>query len=163
MLRRIEFAREHLKLVESFDCGDEYYSAWIRDPFQGALFSISKHGNSVWLYVVEECVVGYGSLGLNKWRFPPPDGPKQTVGYIPMLAVASAFQGMPLQGDRYSTQIILDLKEEAKRRSYGKLCLMVHEENTAALRCYTDCGFEDTGWKHNTSHGDYLKMIADLK
>lgn len=153
-----EFSPEHLRsrCVQGFECGDtlwaQHAAKWIKSapPFEGALKSIRDRGNVVWLYfalanaIDEKHLVGFSSLGVIRWPIPPPDGPKRDVGFIPMLAVASAFQGKPngADGKHYSHFIMEDVIRKARARKYRELCLFAHEDNVRAIKLYEEFGFE---------------------
>jgi len=101
----------------------------------------------VWLYYVavaelgEEFLVGFSSLGPTHWSIR--NEPSRKMGFIPMLAVASAFQGKPRDSgeDRFSHRILKDVMAKARQRGYQELCLLVNDENTPAKRLYTRFGF----------------------
>src|SRR5664279_1072742 len=95
----VEFNQALLTELAGFDCGAEPWaqaaSAWISNPleFDGALKSIRDHGSTVWLFYLEDALVGFGSLG--PWRYRTNDGKLETIGYIPQIAVGVSFQGEP--------------------------------------------------------------------
>ncbi len=109
------------------------------------------HGTKVWLYFVEwdgeEFLVGFSSLGPTKWRFPPPDGPQRRVGFVPMLAVATAFQGKSFdeRNRRYSHFIMDHIIAAARAEQYPDLCLFVHPENRKAIHFYETYRFAFIG------------------
>ncbi len=146
-LTRIAFTRDELRRVEFFECGDDRWckaaSAWISNapPFSGALVSIEKFGNAVWLYLLNELVVGFGSLGTTRWNWPLPDGPVTTIGYIPMMAVHKDFHGQPENGKTFAQQILTDLITESVALGHIALGLQVDTENVAARKLYDRCGF----------------------
>ncbi len=156
-LRIAEFSAADLPRVQNFECGSEdwavFAAEWIKDapPFSGALQSMQRYKNKVWLYSVEalgeEYLVGFSSLGTTKWAIPPPDGPKRKVGLVPMIAVASNFQGKPEGNDdkRYAHQIMEDVIEKSRQRGFRELCLFVHEKNVRAIKLYERYGFQVIG------------------
>ena len=163
MLTPLTFNQSLLKRVQSFDCGDSYYSQWIADVHQGALRNMEEYKNTVWIYESGDDVVGYGSLGQIRWPFPPPNGPKEQVSYIPMLAVASAFQGQSDGNGRYADQIVEHLISEARSSAFTRLCLMALDTNVGALRLYKRNGFVDPQWSpHQTSIGNFRRLVMTL-
>ena len=153
----VEFSAEYLPRVQHFECGSsasaELAAEWIQQepPDKGALYSMQEYGNTVWLYFTSggKELVGFSSLGITRWPIPPPDGAKREVGFLPMLAVASQFQGKSCgrgrRRRRYSDLILGDTISKARQRGLGELCLFVHEENMRARRLYARHGFEAIG------------------
>lgn len=152
-LKVLEFSAECLPRVQHFECGSsipaEYAAAWIKaaPSCKGALHSIREHGNSVWLYYARQDLVGFSSLGTTRWRIPPPDGPRREAGFLPMLAVATQFQGKACgrQKLRYSDAILSDTIKRARERGFRELCLFVHADNARALRLYQRHEFQAIG------------------
>lgn len=150
----VEFSEERLPLVQGFECGPHDWALlaadWIQaaSSFPGALKSMKDHGNRVFLYfagaVDQEHLIGFSSLGTTRWRIPPPDGPKRQTGFLPMLAIASAFQGKSVEssGQRYSHAIMEHVVAEARQFGFRELCLFVHKDNDRAIRLYTRYGFQ---------------------
>ncbi len=149
-----EFSRDSLSLVQEFNCGSEewaeFAARWIKEapPFQGALKSMEKHGTRVWLYFAcvdehtEEILVGFSALGLTKWSIPGASDPKRTVGFLPMLAVAAAFQEkLAPEGKKYSHFIMEDVMSMACKSNMSELCLYVHPGNIRAINLYKRFGF----------------------
>ncbi len=169
--RVVEFSEERLPLVLGFECGPDDWALraakWIQTapPFPGALLSMKDRGNRVFLYfagaVDQEHLIGFSSLGTTRWRIPPPDGPKRKAGFLPMLAIASAFQGRSVEssGQRYSHAIMKHLVSEARQSGFRELCLFVHEDNARALRFYEGRGFQAMG--PNDSRG-LVRMLKFL-
>lgn len=153
------FSQALLPKVQNFECGTDLpallASQWIKSPlpFPGALKSMQVYGNSLWLYFLnvamleEQYLVGFGSLGVTRWAIDPPDGPKRDVGFLPMVAVASSFQGKPTtQGERRYSQLIMeDLIAKARERNFRELCLYVHKDNIRAIRLYNSFRFRQIG------------------
>lgn len=170
-LRVVDFSAELLANVQSFECGpdDWCYRAerWIKNapPFDGALKSMQERGNSVWLYFIdaigETFLVGFSSLGTIKWRIPSPDGTRREVGFIPMLAVASRFQGKPdKSAERHYVDDMMDhVVEESRKRGHRELCLYVHEDNTRAMRLYHKHGFVPLGTRDGNCNLKMLKLL----
>jgi ribosomal protein S18 acetylase RimI-like enzyme len=170
-LRVVEFSAQHLSKVQAFECGSAdwclFAERWIKNapPFPGALQSIQERGTTVWLYFIdavgEEFLVGFSSLGVTRWRIPPPDGPTREVGFIPMLGVALSFQGKPngATGERYSDQIMQHVIEQARERGYCEVCLSVHADNVRARRFYDRYGFETLGLKNGRGNLKMLKLL----
>lgn len=167
------FSQSLLSAVQGFECGADLSAAfaaqWIKSPlpFPGALKSMEEHGNSVWLYfldvvaIEERHLVGFGSLGVTRWAIDPPDGPRRDVGFIPMLAVASQFQGKPtIKGQRrYSHFIVEDLIGKARERGFRELCLFAHKENGRAIRLYGAYGFQPVGVPDVRGNLRMLKLL----
>ncbi len=117
------------------------------------LDSIAK-GTKVWLF--ENAggeIVGFGSVGRTRWRWPLPDGSYTSILLIPMLGLRTSFQGQPPDPDwRFARQIMSHLIHAAREMSQETavaagapinwLVLMVHRENRRAIHFYEKCGFE---------------------
>lgn len=169
----VEFSASHLSAVQSFDCGRELWaelaSDWIKQapPYRCALASMQKYGTSVWLYVMpdpyadEKHLVGFSSLGVTQWAGPLPGGEKRELGHIPMLAVASAFQGKPDHDDarRYSRQIMEHVIAQAIERRFHELCLKVHCNNERAIGLYRRFGFQPLGPRDGKGNIGMLKLL----
>jgi RimJ/RimL family protein N-acetyltransferase len=137
LLRFVAFTPDLLEAVRDFDYGDESYqrdlAAWMREEAVTAL----ERGTKVWLYVNQgDEVVGYGSLGLTRWKYPEPTSRRSELVIIPAVALRKIFWGKP--EDRYSSQIMRHLLEEAKAwpGQLPAMGLFVHPENHAAIRLY---------------------------
>jgi ribosomal protein S18 acetylase RimI-like enzyme len=168
-----DFAAQLLSRVQEFDCGEEPWAVmaanWIKQapPFDSALKSMAKHGNSVWLHFLDapgaprQHLVGFSSLGVTRWPIPPPDGPKREIGIIPMLAIASAFQGKRLgeTAVRYSDAIIQHVVDKARGRMYRELCLFVDASNGKAISLYNRFGFAVIGARDNRNLLRMLKLL----
>ncbi|MFC1759547.1 GNAT family N-acetyltransferase [Planctomycetota bacterium] len=156
---------EHLPLeiVQRFECGDDVWASlaaeWIKNapPFASAAKSITDHGTKVWLHKLDDCLVGFSSLGKNRWNVPPPEGPLQHIGYVPMVAVNAAFQGKS-DGNRKYSHIIIDHIIAEARQSYSKLGLLVNPENVTAMKLYETFGFINCGSYKNGQ----IAMMLDL-
>lgn len=156
-----------------FDCGQE---PWARAATEWLLGSdvwesIKKRGTRVWLYRTESnVVVGFGSLGVTRRRWPPPDGSYGNLLIIPMLGLDYRFHGQPPDpAKRFSSQIVGHLRYEAKRllaehqdpsrETTPLLVLYVHKDNLAAIRLYQKFGFTV---EVKASRNDLLLMIQKL-
>ncbi len=168
-LRFVQFTPDLLPEVAEFDCGDRPYqmelAAWIRHEAVRAL----GRGTRVWLYVNEAGeLVGYGSLGQTRWKYPDPDSPKAVLVIVPAVAVRRAFWGKPegAAEDRYSSQIMRHLIAEALSwpGSQPALGLFVHPDNQAAIKLYERFGFRR--FHHTYTDPDsgvtYLSMVRIL-
>ncbi len=157
-----------------FDCGDEPWAkaatAWITGSDVWA--SIKERKTRVWLYRnAVDAVVGFGSLGFTRRRWPPPDGGHCNFLFIPMLGMDRTFHGQPPDEQfRYSRQILSHLRYEAlqllsehqaeKRSTLPLLTLLVHKDNARAIRLYERYGFTV---ELDASRGDQLMMIQRLE
>ncbi|TWU02706.1 hypothetical protein [Stieleria varia] len=82
--------------------------------------SIEKHETRVWIYrhsEADDSIVGFASLSATGWlRWPPPNGKKSRLLYIPQLGLDHKYRGKPSSPEyRYSNQIIEHLIGQAKR------------------------------------------------
>jgi RimJ/RimL family protein N-acetyltransferase len=154
LLRYVPFAPELLADLGELDCGEEPYqkelAVWLQQDASAAL----ARGTKVWLYVNEATeVVGYGSLGQTRWKYPDPDSPKAALLVIPAVALRRPFWGKP-EGpaeDRFSSQIMRHLLTEALAwpGTLPALGLFVHPDNHAARKLYERFGFRPF---HHTYH-----------
>jgi GNAT superfamily N-acetyltransferase len=146
LLRFVTFTPELLDEVRDFEYGDEPYqkelAAWMVNDAQTAL----QRGTKVWLYVNQAGeIVGYGSLGVTRWKYPDAAARKIEVVIVPAVALRKAFWGKP-EGppeERYSSQIMRHLLDEALAWP-GRLPavgLFVHPDNQAAIKLYQRFGF----------------------
>jgi len=133
-----------------FSCGDAMWSRHVGEWILGSdVLDSMKKGTRVWLFeTVDGVVVGFGSLGITRRRWPPPSGDYTKVALIPMLGIAEQFHGQPPDPEwRYSKQIMGHLIGEAQELAIATggptwLVLHVHQENLRAIRFYQQCGFE---------------------
>ena len=138
-----------------FSCGQEPWSRHVGEWIRGSdVFDSIKRGTRVWVFeTADKEVVGFGSLGTSRWKWPPPDGSSVPIVLIPMLGVAERFHGQPPDPEwRYSRQIVGHLIAEAQALAFvgGEssspapqwLVLMVHRDNARAIQFYERCGFE---------------------
>ncbi len=154
-LYSVEFTEANQPRVAGFSCGDEAWSRsateWIR---ASDVLDSMKRGTKVWLFESAEGeVVGFGSVGRTRWRWPLPDGGYTPILLIPMLGLDTRFQGQPPDPDwRYARQIMshlihaaVEMSREAAVQSgtpVNWLALMVHRDNQRAIKLYKKCGFE---------------------
>lgn len=152
----VEFTEADQARLVGFSCGDEVWSRAVREWILGSdvLDSMKRWGTRVWLFETEDGnVVGFGSLGTTRWKWPPPDGPRTTLTIVPMLGVDQRFQGKPDDPEwRYSRQIMLHLIDEARRirkdwtgqpdQRPDWLILQVQRDNKRAIGFYEKFGFE---------------------
>lgn len=118
---------------------------WIK----GAPYGVFDHqaaGGEVWLYANDaQEIVGFGALGETTWRWPTNKDRPRRLSIIPALGVDRRFHGQPAgpPGERFSSQILLDLVYEATRHTERDpvLGLFVHPQNTRAIRFYERAGF----------------------
>jgi ribosomal protein S18 acetylase RimI-like enzyme len=167
-LRVESFSPSLLTDVEGFSCGNEPWqievAQWIQDTAGSdcALRSMEERGTEVWLYRTPEGeLVGYGSLGMTKWKWPAPNGPRETVSIIPYVGVQSKFHGEPKgasPNERYAYQIMGDLISKARRRGTKILGLFVDKKNARATAFYTRVGFQSLP----DDDGQYARMFLDL-
>lgn len=142
-------------------CGDEPWAQaateWINSS--EVLDSIDKHGTTVWVYRNSEdddAIVGFSSLAATGWqKWPPPDGKRSRLLYIPQLGLDKKFRRYPPDPEwRYASQIMEHLigqavllaqqikQEKPPSKHVDLLTLKVHRENTAARKVYERYGFE---------------------
>lgn len=153
-----ELRASDLAELIDFDCGDDPDKPWSRAATEWLLGSdvwesIEKRGTKVWLFRTElDVIVGFGSLGMTRRKWPPPDGKYSNLLIIPMLGIDRRFHGQPPDPDkRYSKQILSHLLHEARqlfqsnqnagRETLPLLTLYVHEDNYRAIRLYEKVGF----------------------
>ncbi|MGL6075247.1 MAG: GNAT family N-acetyltransferase [Fimbriiglobus sp.] len=138
-----------------FSCGDDLWSRHVSEWLLGSdVLDSQKRGTVVWLFeTAEKQVVGFGSLGISTWRWPPPDGERTKIALIPMFGLATQYHGQPPDPEwRYSKQIMGHMIAEAQKLSELSsgtdvggpewLVLTVHRDNARAIRFYEQCGFE---------------------
>ncbi len=154
-LYAVEFTEADQARLTGFSCGDESWSRHVSEWIRGSdvLDSIKRFGTRVWLFETAQGeVVGFGSVGKTKWKWPPPEGERTTILLIPMLGIDTRFQGQPPDRDwRYSRQLMAHLIAEGQRMARewsGEaaqkptwLVLMVHPDNARAITFYEQCGF----------------------
>ena len=168
-----EFTEDDRSELIHLNCGDEAWRRAATEWMIGAEMrdSIEKHGTRVWLYRNDQgVIVGFGSLGTTRRRWPPPDGGFSNLLIIPMLGIDHRFHGQPPDPQyRYSNQIISHLRfeaiqllkshQESDRSTLPLLSLYVHRENRRAIRLYQKFGFVAEG---AGARADLLLMIQKL-
>lgn len=156
-----------------FNCGDEPWAKAATEWIIGSDVweSMKERKTRVWLYRnAADVVVGFGSLGFTRRRWPPPDGGHCNFLFIPMLGIDRCFRGQPPEERfRYSHQILSHLRYEAgklltvhqteKRSTLPLLALLVHQNNARAIRLYEKFGFSI---EPGASRGDQLMMIQRI-
>jgi len=154
-LYAVEFTEADQARLAGFSCGDESWSRCAAEWIQGSdVLESMKKATKVWLFENAEAkIVGFGSVGPARWRWPLPDGEHCTLVLIPMLGVDKCFLGQPADPEwRYSRQIIshlistaMEISRAAVAKSASRinwLVLLVHQDNHRAIKFYENCGFE---------------------
>jgi ribosomal protein S18 acetylase RimI-like enzyme len=154
-LYAVQFTEADQVRLVGFSCGSETWARYVTEWILGSdVLDSMKLKTRVWLFETNEGqIVGFGSLGTSRWKWPPPDGEYSTITLIPMLGIGAQYRGQPSDPEwRYSRQIISHLIDEAiklAREWQGKvehrprwLVLMVNRENLRAIRFYENTGFE---------------------
>ncbi len=156
-----------------FDCGEEPWAKAATEWIIGSDVweSIQERKTRVWLYRnAVDVVVGFGSLGFTRRRWPPPDGGHCNFLFIPMLGIDRRFHGKPLERRfRYSHQILSHLRYEAaqllaehqteQRSTLPVLALLVHKDHARAIRLYEKFGFSI---EPDATRGEQLMMIQRI-
>jgi hypothetical protein len=90
-----------------FSCGDSVVGKACTEWIRGSdVLDSMQRGSGVWLYRNPAGdVVGFGSLGPIRWRWPLPDGDYAKLVIIPMLGIDERFQGQPPDRDSPQTGI----------------------------------------------------------
>jgi ribosomal protein S18 acetylase RimI-like enzyme len=176
-LQKTVFTEQLLPKVKDFNCGNDQWelevSNWIKapvgsSPVPGALDEMANTDRpcEVWLYGTEQGeLVGLGSLGLSKWRWPRPNkSPQVPISVIPYIGIRVEFRGTP---ERFGSQILADLKAEALTHPDREpvLGLFVDVRNQAALKFYGKEGFQAFGKPilDNATQSQRQRMILDLR
>lgn len=154
-LYAVDFTEADQDRLADFNCGADDWSRHVAEWIRGTdVFESMKRGTRVWLFETRDGeVVGFGSLGATRWRWPPPDGGYTSILIIPMLGVAERFQGQPPDAEwKYARQIMGHLIAAARQSALESsaksktptewLVLLVHRDNARAIRFYEKCGFE---------------------
>jgi len=183
MIRRlccVPFDEEqHLPELQDFDCGAEAYqveiSEWIKNSGPNCVLDDLKKWSDlrVWVYTLDDTIVGFGSLGLSKWdlREIGAGKTKIPVKLIPDVGIRREFQGKPTEAtnkfDRYSSQILDDLIFKAKSREQRVrwLGLFVHPDNRGAIKLYERHDFKllkKVSYSHKDFNMTYPAMLLDL-
>lgn len=168
-----ELTEEDRSELIHLNCGDAPWSRAATEWILGSDVweSIEKYNTNVWLYRNDsDVIVGFGSLGLTRRRWPPPDGGFTNLLIIPMLGLDYRFHGQPPSpNERYSSQVVSHLRYEALRlfdshQNAGRttlphLSLWVHRDNRKAIRLYEKFGFVT---EPDGARGDQLLMVQTL-
>jgi GNAT superfamily N-acetyltransferase len=169
-LRVIPFAEDLLEAVADFHCGDEPHERELADWVRQEALQAMAGGTDVWLFATAEGeLVGYGSLGTTRWKWPDPAGPKVPLQIIPAVAIQKAYWGKPEgpREGRYSSQILDHLIAEATDRSAVSplLGLFVHPDNERAIRVYQRVGFVPYThtYTDKTTGVVYRSMLYELR
>ncbi len=154
-LYAVPFTEADQERLAGFSCGAGTVGHYVTEWLLGSdVLESMKRGTRVWLFENGAGeIVGYGSVGPTKWKWPPPDGSRATIIYIPMLGIAEQFQGQPPDPEwKYSSQIMRHLINEARNltadwtnddpKRLKWLALLVQPENKPAVRLYERWGFE---------------------
>lgn len=154
-LYAVDFTEADQVRLAGFSCGDAIWSRHVAEWIRGSdVLDSMKKGTRVWLFETGEGeIVGFGSIGTTRWRWPPPDGSYTTIVLIPMLGLDVRFQGQPPDPDwKYARQIMSHLIAEAQQLVQAWpgapeakpqwFVLLVHRDNARAIRFYEKCGFE---------------------
>ena len=156
-----EFTTADQPYVAGLHCGDEPWSQaateWITSS--EVMDSIEKYGTKVWIYrntEADDSIVGFASLAQTGWKkWPPPDGKRSRLLYLPQLGLDKQFRGFPPDPNwRYSNQIMEHVigqaislakqiqEEKPPKKHVDLLTLKVHRENIPAQKLYKRYGFE---------------------
>jgi len=106
-----------------------------------------RRGTKVWLYLnqVGE-FVGYGSLGVTRWKYPDSASPRTELVIVPAVALRKEFWRKPdgPSEERYSSQIMRHLLNVAAAwpGDPPAVSLFVHPDNHAAIKFYERFGFQ---------------------
>ena len=95
-IRITPFVPEMLPIFGNFDYGSEPYQEelgeWLRADAETAM----AKGTKVWVYASESGdPLGFGSLGVSRWRYPDSDSRPGPVAVIPAVALRREFWGKP--------------------------------------------------------------------
>ncbi|KLU02291.1 hypothetical protein RISK_005357 [Rhodopirellula islandica] len=121
--------------------------------------SIESQQTKVWVYrnsEADDSIVGFASLTVTGWwRWPPPNGKRSRLLYIPQLGLDHKYRGKPRSPEfRYANQIMEHLlgqavvaakqiqEDKPPKKHVELLTLRVHRENAAAQKLYQRYGFE---------------------
>jgi GNAT superfamily N-acetyltransferase len=147
VLLAVPFTADMLDAVGGFTYGAEPYQQelahWLLEDSVPAIL----HGTKVWLYRNRAGdFVGYGSLGLTRWKYPGPASPKTALVIVLAVAIREQFWGKPdgPPEDRYSSQVMRHLLKEAEAwpGQPPAVGLFVHPDNHAAAKLYERFGFQ---------------------
>ncbi len=117
-LYAVEFTESDQMRLTGFSCGDEAWSRHVAEWIRGSdVVNSMQRGTKFWLFEnADGEIVGFGSVGRTRWRWPLPDGSYTPILLIPMLGLDSRFQGQPTDPEwRFSVQIMSHLIHAAAR------------------------------------------------
>jgi hypothetical protein len=142
-----DFTEADQARLVGFSCGDELWSKHVAEWILGSdVLDSMKRGTRVWLFeTAAGDVVGFGSIGMSEWRWPPPNGDKATIVLIPMLGIDARFRGEPPDPDwRYSRQIMSHLVAEGEppvlvKRHHSSHDFIARISITSSIPLLTDC------------------------
>ncbi|MBX3419566.1 MAG: N-acetyltransferase [Pirellulaceae bacterium] len=151
-----ELKESDRKDLIDFSCGDETWSRAATEWLIGSEVwrSIEERKTKVWLYrTADGQLIGFGSLGVTRRRWPPPEGGYANLLIIPMIGIDVRYHGQPSDKNwRYSHQVISHLRYESilawnehvenKKSILPLLLLYVHRDNHKAIRLYEKFGFD---------------------
>jgi ribosomal protein S18 acetylase RimI-like enzyme len=152
--------------VQAFDCGSEVWEReiadWLKAPRgqNGALDDLAR-GNKVWLYATAaKELVGVGSIGASRLKWPKPKSPELRASIIPMLGVEKAHQRRGF-GKAILSDLVAVATESVSERPL--LILFVNESNPA-YHFYLAHNFIEYGKPyHDPVTGSVNKrMVLDL-
>jgi ribosomal protein S18 acetylase RimI-like enzyme len=162
--------------VQSFDCGDSHFEKevadWLKasgDPGVDSALNSIRHPDKpsrVWLYRIDQDLVGFGALARSEWRWPGKNNdPKLPLSVIIFwVGIQKQFQGQPPgpRETRYAAQILDDLVAEAQldAKTHPVLGLFVHKDNARAIRFYKQSGFSDELVQRADKTGFYKMFIV---
>ena len=152
-LYAVEFTESDQMRLTGFSCGDEAWSRHVAEWIRGSdVVNSMQRGTKFWLFEnADGEIVGFGSVGRTRWRWPLPDGSYTPILLIPMLGLDSRFQGQPTDPEwRFSVQIMSHLIHAARAVARG--ATVGHAQRLVglngsfrelrAIKFYEKCGFE---------------------
>ena len=122
-----EFTPADQRFLAGLHCGDEAWSKaateWITSS--EVLDSIENYKTKIWIYrnaESDESIVGFSSLAATGWqKWPPPDGKRSRLLYIPQVGLDQKFRGYPPDPNwRYSNQIMEHVIGQGKKNLHSK-------------------------------------------
>jgi GNAT superfamily N-acetyltransferase len=169
LLRFVRFTPDLLGEVRDFDYGDEPYQRELADWMRNDAVQALERGTKIWLYVNQAVeIVGYGSLGVTRWKYPEPTSRRTELVIVPAVALRKAFWGKPdgPPEDRYSSQIMRHLLDEAGDwpGQLPAVALFVHPDNLAAIKLYERFGFRAFSHTYTdpATQGTYRSFVRPL-
>jgi GNAT superfamily N-acetyltransferase len=170
-LRALDFTPELLDPVQDFDCGDAAYRRELADWIRNDAVPAMEQGTKVWLYINEANeIVGYGSLGVTRWKYPDAQSTRVELVLIPAVALRKEFWGKPEgveRDERYSSQILRHLIDEAQDwpGEMPAVGLFVHPDNVAAIKLYERFQFRPfhRSYTDPASQVTYISFLRPLQ